>query len=155
MLTNKGKYGLKALVHLARHEPQDFVLVSEIATARGIPRKFLEAIMTELRNAGYVVSRKGKAGGYRLSRSASQIRIGSVIRTLEGTLAPIGCASKNRYEPCEDCDEAICEVRRLMIDVRQAICDVLDTRNLAELSAQAALLALVDEPCPEPEPATL
>lgn len=147
MLTNKGKYGLKALVFLARREPEQLALVSEIASSRGIPRKFLEAIMTDLRNAGFLSSRKGKTGGYRLAKPASEIRIGSVIRALDGPLAPIPCASKSNYQRCEDCDEESCEVRWLMVDVRQAICDVLDTRSLAELSAQAGLLALIDEPC--------
>lgn len=147
MLTNKGKYGLKALVFLARREPEQLALVSEIAASRGIPRKFLEAIMTDLRNAGFLSSRKGKTGGYRLAKPASEIRIGSVIRALDGPLAPIPCASKSNYQRCEDCDEESCEVRWLMVDVRQAICDVLDTRSLAELSVQAGLLALIDEPC--------
>jgi Rrf2 family protein len=148
MLTNKGKYGLKALVYLSRLEPDELALSSEIAEARDIPRKFLETILVELRNGGFVTSRKGKSGGYRLARAAGDIRVGSIIRTLDGTLAPISCASKSNYQKCDDCDESQCEVRRLMAEVRQAICDVLDMRSLAELSAQAQLLLLVDEPCP-------
>lgn len=148
MLTNKGKYGLKALVYLSNLETDELALVSEIAAARAIPRKFLETIMSDLRNAGFISSRKGKSGGYRLARPATEIKIGSVIRALDGPLAPIPCASQSRYQKCEDCDESLCEVRRIMIDVRQAICDVLDHRTLAEVRAQAQLLQLVDIPCP-------
>lgn len=147
MLSNKGKYALKALVHLSRQPAGQLALVSDIAHARRIPRKFLEAIMTELRDKGFVLSRKGKSGGYRLALPAVDIRLGAVIRALDGPLAPHRCASRSHYQPCADCTEELCEIRRLMIEVRQAICDVLDQRTLAELSAQATLLELVDEPC--------
>lgn len=148
MLSKKGKYALKALVYLSDLEPGLLGGVSDIAEARAIPRKFLETILVELRNGGFVVSRKGKAGGYKLARPAAEISIGSVIRTIDGPLAPIACASRSRYEPCEDCDESVCEVRHLMIEVRQSICDVLDTRSLADLRAQASLAGLIEVPCP-------
>ena len=88
MLTRKGKYGLKALVHLAHLPPGNLAFISEIAVANNIPKKFLDAILGELRNAGFVQSRKGKEGGYRLSRPAAEIKIGHVIRVLDGPLAP-------------------------------------------------------------------
>ena len=133
MLTRKGKYGLKALVHLARMPAGQLAFVSEIAAANNIPKKFLDAILGELRNAGFVQSRKGKDGGYRLARPAAEIRIGHVVRVLDGPLAPIPCASRTQYQPCEDCDEAKCEVRHLMLEVRQAVAKVLDSRSLAEM----------------------
>src|SRR5690606_33197714 len=85
------------------------------------------------RNAGFVQSRKGKDGGYRLARPAADIRIGHVVRVLDGPLAPIPCASRTRYERCEDCDEATCQVRHMMLDVRQAIAEILDNRSLAQM----------------------
>ncbi|MGO4739756.1 Rrf2 family transcriptional regulator [Bosea sp. 2KB_26] len=147
MLSRKAKYGLKALAYLALSDNAVLQQPGTIAAARNIPRKFLEGILVELRNAGFVASHKGRAGGYRLARPAAEIRLGSVIRHLDGALAPIPCASRSRYEPCPDCDEPKCEVRRVMIEVRQAICDVLDHRSLADLSAQLELGLLVDIPC--------
>lgn len=133
MLTRKGKYGLKALVHLAYLPEGQLAFVNDIAAANNIPKKFLDTILGELRNAGFVQSRKGKAGGYRLGRAASEIKVGHVLRILGGPLAPFACASRTRYEPCEDCDEATCQVRHMMLEVRQAIAGVLDNRSLAEM----------------------
>lgn len=133
MLTRKGKYGLKALIHLARLPAGQLAFVNDIATANSIPKKFLDAILGELRNAGFVQSRKGKDGGYRLARSATDIKVGHVVRVLDGPLAPFPCASSTRYEPCEDCDEATCEVRHMMREVRHAIAGVLDNRSLAQM----------------------
>lgn len=133
MLTRKGKYGLKALIHLSRLPPGQLAFVSDIAVTNTIPKKFLDAILGELRNAGIVQSRKGKDGGYRLARLADEIMIGEVVRVLDGPLAPISCASASRYEPCHDCDEATCQVRRMMMDVRRAIAEVLDHRSLAQM----------------------
>lgn len=133
MLTRKGKYGLKALIHLARIPAGELALVGDIAAENRIPKKFLDAILGELRNAGFVTSRKGKGGGYRLARAPEAIPIGDVVRTLDGPLAPIACASRTRYERCEDCDEATCRVRRVMIEVREAIAAVLDGRSLADM----------------------
>ena len=86
-----------------------------------------------MRNAGFVQSRKGKEGGYRLARPASEIKIGHVVRVLDGPLAPIACASRTRYQRCDDCDEATCQVRHMMLEVRQAIAEVLDNRSLAAM----------------------
>ena len=126
MLTKKGKYGLKALVHLSGLPVGQLAFVNDIAVANNIPKKFLDAILGELRNAGFVQSRKGKEGGYRLARPASEIKIGHVVRVLDGPLAPIPCASRTQYQRCEDCDEATCQVRHMMLEVRQAIAEVLD-----------------------------
>lgn len=137
MLTRKGKYGLKALVDLSSRPEGQLAFVNDIAKRNNIPKKFLDAILVELRNAGFVQSRKGKEGGYRLARPAEEIRVGHVIRVLDGPLAPFPCASRTRYEPCEDCDEATCQVRHMMLDVRNAIAEVLDNRSLAEMRDMA------------------
>lgn len=133
MLTKKGKYGLKALLHLADLPVGQLAFVNDIATANNIPKKFLDAILGELRNAGFVQSRKGKDGGYRLARPAADIRVGHVVRVLDGPLAPLSCASHTGYQRCEDCDEATCQVRRIMMDVRKAIAEVLDNQSLAQM----------------------
>ncbi|MBN9072276.1 MAG: Rrf2 family transcriptional regulator [Rhizobiales bacterium] len=133
MLTRKGKYGLKALVHLAHLPPGTLAFVSDIAVSNNIPKKFLDAILGELRNAGFVQSRKGKVGGYRLARPATEIKIGHVIRVLDGPLAPFPCASRTQYQRCDDCDEATCQVRHMMLEVRTAIAAVLDSRSLADM----------------------
>lgn len=136
MLTMKGKYGLKAMVHLAGSEPGRPVLVNDIAERNAIPRKFLDAILADLRNAGFVQSKKGKGGGFILAQPPAEIRIGHVIRVLDGPLAPLPCASKTAYRRCQDCsDETQCAVRLMMIEVRNAISTVLDNRTLAEMRA--------------------
>jgi Rrf2 family protein len=136
MLTMKGKYGLKAMVHLAGAEPGRPVLVNDIAEKNAIPRKFLDAILADLRNAGFVQSKKGKGGGFILARSPAEIRIGHIIRVLDGPLAPLPCASKTAYRRCQDCsDEGQCTVRLMMIEVRNALSTVLDGRTLAEMRA--------------------
>ncbi|MGC4025543.1 MAG: Rrf2 family transcriptional regulator [Mesorhizobium sp.] len=133
MLTRKGKYGLKAMIDLASLPAGQLAVISDIAKRNSIPKKFLDAILVELRNAGFVQSRKGKEGGYRLARPAEEIRVGHVVRVLDGPLAPFPCASRTRYEPCDDCDEETCQVRHMMLDVRNAIAEVLDNRTLLEM----------------------
>ena len=102
MLTRKGKYGLKALVHLAGLPEGQLAFVTDIAEANNIPKKFLDAILGDLRRAGFVRSKTGKDGGYMLARSPEDIRVGHVIRVLDGPLAPIACASRTAYQRCDD-----------------------------------------------------
>jgi Rrf2 family protein len=135
MLTKKGKYGLKALVDLARLETGETAFVNEIATRNNIPKKFLDTILLDLRKAGILRSKKGPSGGYCLSRPASDIYIGQVIRTLDGPLAPIRCASRTAFEACDDCsDPEGCHVRRSMSDVRDAVAFVLDNMTLEQFA---------------------
>lgn len=138
MLTNKGKYGLKAMVHLARLAPGTMVQSAEIAAAETISKKFLDAILLDLRNAGFVRSKKGPGGGYTLARDASEIVVGAVVRALDGPLAPIACASRTAYQPCDDCgDLAACAVRLTMLEVRDAMAAVLDRMSLAEMAKRS------------------
>ncbi|WP_337267532.1 RrF2 family transcriptional regulator [Oryzifoliimicrobium ureilyticus] len=133
MLTKKGKYGLKALVDLARLEQGETAFINDIATRNNIPKKFLDTILLELRNVGILRSKKGPGGGYSLSRPPSEIRIGHVVRTLDGPLAPIRCASRTAYEACDDCsDPETCQVRLSMTEVRDAISDILDNMTLEQ-----------------------
>jgi len=136
MLTAKGKYGLKALVHLATREPGETTQAVEIADANNIPKKFLDAILGELRNAGVIYSRKGPGGGYMLARAAGEIKLGQIIRAMDGPLAPIGCASRTAYQPCRDCKSVrSCAVRFAMTKVRDAMSEVLDRMTIADMVA--------------------
>jgi len=137
MLTKKGKYGLKALVDLARLGPGETSFVTEIAVRNNIPKKFLDTILLELRNTGILRSKKGPNGGYSLSKPATEIRIGQVIRALDGPLAPIRCASRTAFEACDDCaDPETCQVRLSMTEVRDAIAMILDNMSLEEFVAK-------------------
>jgi Rrf2 family protein len=134
MLTNKGKYGLKALIALAKLPPGETLFSGEIALANNIPKKFLDTILLELRNAGIVRSKKGPTGGYSLSRPASEIRVGHAVRVIDGPLAPIRCASRTAFEACDDCpDPAACLVRKSMTEVRDAVAEILDNMTLERL----------------------
>ena len=134
MLTNKGKYGLKALVDLARHPDSSPHQVLDIAQRNNISKKFLDAILLDLKNAGFLRSKKGRGGGYSLARAPDEIRIGAVIRVLDGPIAPIGCARRTAFEPCEDCqDFDSCAVRLLMTEVRNAMARILDSTTLNDL----------------------
>ncbi|MBS7539530.1 RrF2 family transcriptional regulator [Ancylobacter lacus] len=136
MLTNRGKYGLKAMLYLAQQPPGTSLGGQEIADANNIPKKFLDAILLDLRNAGMLRSRKGPGGGYTLARSIDEIRVGHIIRVLDGPLAPIGCASKSAYAPCQDCrDVASCAVRITMTKVRDAMSEILDRMSLKDMKA--------------------
>ena len=132
MLSNKAKYGLKALIHLAKADGQ--CLAGDMAAANNIPRKFLDAILVELRNAGILNSSTGKGGGYHLARPAEKITVGQIIRILDGPLAPIACASRTAYQRCKDCpDENACAIRDVMLDVRDSIALILDRTSIASL----------------------
>ena len=135
MLSKKAKYGLKALIYLAAQPVDRSVLIADIANQERIPKKFLDMILLEMRNANILTSRKGKGGGYALALPPERIVIGSVVRLLDGPLAPVPCVSKTAYRRCDDCtSEETCRIRRLMGRVRDAIADVLDTTTLADLS---------------------
>lgn len=134
MLSQKARYALRALLRLARQDDDALVLIADLADEEKIPRKFLEAILVELRKHGLLDSKRGKAGGYRLAREPSAITLGEVIRILDGPLAPLPCASRTAFRPCDDCtDVETCSVRWVMRDVRDAIAAVLDHRTLADV----------------------
>jgi Rrf2 family protein len=138
MLTNRGKYGLKAMVQLASLEAGQTMQAVEIAEANAIPKKFLDAILMDLRKAGFVRAQKGPGGGYALAHAPQEIQVGAIIRALDGPLAPIACASRTAYKPCEDCiNPEFCSVRLIMADVRDAMAQVLDGMTLAQMASRA------------------
>jgi Rrf2 family protein len=134
-LSKKGEYALRSLINLgfAEESGRTLVQVSELADKEQLPFKFLEAIMNALKENGFVKSERGKYGGFRLSRPASTITLGSVVRAIDGPLAPIRCVSQSAYEPCSCPDETHCGLRMLMLDVRNAISGILDRYTLADV----------------------
>ena len=138
MLSSKAKYGLKAMVYLVRHEAEGPALIMNIATAERLPKKFLDVILLELKNNGLLISKKGKGGGYSLAKPANSIRVGDIVRILDGPLAPVPCVSRLSYRRCEDCvSEERCAVRIVMQEVRDAIAAVLDTMTLAQMAVNS------------------
>jgi len=137
MLTNKAKYGLRAMCALHGSDSR-WLQARAIAKRANVPEKFLEAILVDLRKAGFVESRRGHLGGHALARPAGQIMVGDLIRAIDGPLAPVRCASMSAYEPCSDCaDPEHCAVRELMRETRAALSGVLDTCSLAALTERA------------------
>ncbi|HEY3042890.1 MAG TPA: Rrf2 family transcriptional regulator [Vicinamibacterales bacterium] len=137
MLSRKSKYGLKALLVLAQEAGRGPVLISELAARDAIPKKFLEAILLELKRHGVVQSRKGKGGGYFLRRKPAEITFGEVIRVLDGPLAAVPCVSRMAYMKCVECvDEQTCGVRLAMKEVRDATAGILDNTTLADVNAR-------------------
>jgi len=139
MLSKKSKYGLKALLALAEEEGRGPVQASELAERQRLPKKFLEAILLELKRHGLLQSKKGRGGGYVLNRKPGDITLGQVIRILNGPLALVPCVSQTAYMKCEECvDEETCGVRLAMKEVRDATAQILDNTTLQALNAQVA-----------------
>src|SRR5271163_5115354 len=103
MLSRKSKYALKAMLVLTEEYGKDALLISDIAEREKIPKRFLELILLELKNHGILRSKKGKGGGYTLSKPPDLLSVGLVMRMLEGPLAPLPCVSKTAYEKCVEC----------------------------------------------------
>jgi Rrf2 family protein len=139
MLTNKTRYALKALIALAAQQDKGTVSIADISEKEGIPRKFLELILLEMKNLGILQSKRGKAGGYALAKSPDSITLGYVVRVLEGPLAPVPCVSQTAYRKCDDClDEQVCGLRLIMKDVRDAVASILDSTTLADVLKRMA-----------------
>ena len=126
------------MLYLSGHVGRGPISVAEIADAERIPRKFLEAIMLDLKRTGVLQSKKGQGGGYVLGRKPAEITVGQVIRTLDGPLALVPCVSQTAYARCADCvDEATCGVRLAMKQVRDATARILDHTSLTALNARS------------------
>jgi Rrf2 family protein len=146
MLSQKAKYALRALLMLAEYSQTDMVMIADIAERENVPRKFLEAILVDLRKRGLLDSRRGKYGGYRLAKPADAISFGEIIRIVDGPLAPLPCASKTGFRPCDDCTDAnSCSVRWLMLQVRDATAEILDNCSLADALKHRQATGLLPE----------
>ena len=134
MLSKKAKYALKALFVLTENKERSSMMIGEIAAKEAIPKKFLEAILLDLKNHGVLYSKRGKAGGYLLLKEPEKITIGLIIRIIDGPLAQVPCASQTAYMPCEECrDVATCSIRLVMRQVRDATASILDNITLADV----------------------
>ena len=134
-LTKRGEYALRALIDLAiaREAGRDLLPLKEVAARENIPLPFLEQIFAQLREAGIVDGKRGKHGGFFLARPPTNIFMGEIVRLIDGPLAPIACVSQTAYKKCSCPDEDHCGLRLLMLDVRNAIADILDRYSLAQV----------------------
>ncbi|MEK6782683.1 MAG: Rrf2 family transcriptional regulator [Bacteroidota bacterium] len=134
MLSKKCKYAIHALVYLAERYQQGPVHIQDIAEHQHIPKKFLEAILLELRNAKILHSKKGKGGGYYLYRKPEDVNLMEIMRLMDGAIAMLPCVSLNYYEPCEECrDEKNCGIRDVFIGVRDDTLKILSESTLAQI----------------------
>jgi len=139
MISQKAKYAVKALAYLAQRTPGDTVQIEEIAESAAIPRKFLEHILLDLKRKGIVASRRGRAGGYVLIKQPAELSIGSILRAIDGPMAPVPCISRTAYRRCPDCtDEKTCVVRNLFADAYSATLLLMDGTTLADGLREAA-----------------
>ena len=135
MLQRKTKYAIKALLTLAKQYKENRPMrISEISQKEGIPRKFLEAIMVELKNHGLVASKMGATGGYYLIMHPAEIMLSNVIRLTKGPISLLPCVSLNFYEPCAECvSEEVCGLRNVILEVRDASLQILSKTSLADI----------------------
>jgi Rrf2 family transcriptional regulator, cysteine metabolism repressor len=131
-LSTRSQYGLRALFSLARMRPREPISLKRIADENAIPFKYLEQLFIQLRRAGLIEASPGVKGGYYLARPAGDIRLGEVIRALDGTIAPVNCVSRIAYSPCTCPDEDGCPLRKAMEEVRTAIVEVIDRKTIAD-----------------------
>ncbi len=135
-LSRRSEYGLRALVDLVHNDGAGPVALGVLAKRNNLPPKFLEQIMATLKHGGIVRTTLGAHGGYAMAADASAVTIGRVIRLLDGALAPVPCVSLRYYERCSCPDEATCPLRDVMVDVRDAMLEILDKETITELAAR-------------------
>jgi Rrf2 family protein len=136
MLTMKTKYALRALSVLANAEPGSPVLIGDISEQEGIPLKFLQLILRELRQHGLLRSRKGRGGGYALAKPAAEITIAGLLRIVDGPIAPVPCLSKTQYARCDGCkSEESCGIRLMLMSVHEGTVRMYERMTLADLAS--------------------
>jgi len=144
MLSKKTKYALKAMTVLARNHGKGPMLISTISEQENIPKKFLENILLELKNAGMLASKKGAGGGYYLLKPPDTIMLSDIIRLMGGPIALVPCVSLNFYEPCEECkDELTCGIRQVALRVRDASLEILAKTSIKDLAEKEDSLILM------------
>ena len=138
MISQRARYAFKAMVALARAEPGRGLNIRELCAQENLPRKFIEQILATLRSAGYISSRRGRDGGYELLKPADLIHIGSLLRLVDGPIAPLTCLSRTAYKRCDDCrSEATCELRIAFDKPYADYLARLENTTLAEVMEQA------------------
>lgn len=134
MLSHKAKYALRALLALAEGYGRGPILIAELAQRERIPKKFLELILLDFKNKGFLQSKKGKGGGYALAKSPTMITVGQVLRAVDGPIALIPCVSQTAYVRCVECpEETTCGIRLVMKEVRDATARIVDRTSLADV----------------------
>jgi len=134
MLSKKAKYAINALVNLARKLDQGPILISQISEQENIPKKFLEAILLDLKNAGILNSKKGKGGGYYLIKKPEDVNLATVVRLFDGAIALLPCVSFKYYERCDECkDEETCGIRNVFMEVKDETVNILKRNSLADI----------------------
>jgi Rrf2 family protein len=141
MLTSRAKYAIRASIALADQAAGGgWTSAGELAEAADVPRKFLEAILTQLRGEGLVESRRGPAGGHRLVLAPTQVSVADVIRSIDGPVAMTPCASATAFRACDDCvDYETCRIRYVMREARDAAAAVLERWTLADFARSSEL----------------
>lgn len=139
-LSLRGEYALRAMLVLGLNYEQPVVRIQTISDQQNIPKRFLEQILNDLKSGGFVQSRRGVAGGYRLARRPEQITVASIVRHVEGALAPVSCVSEKFYEKCSCPDKSRCAIRSVMKEVREAIVSIVERVTVAELCLRAKKL---------------
>ena len=135
MLSKKTKYGLKALIYIAKQDSTIPVLISDISVKEQIPKKFLEAILLDLKKFDILGSKKGKGGGYYLLKDPKTVTAATLIRVLDGPIAMLPCVSLNYYEKCDDCPhEEVCSLNKFMAEVRDNTLELLAHKSLYDLT---------------------
>ena len=138
MLSQKARYALHALIVLAEHTGDAPMQIADVAEEARVPRKFLEAILLDLKKRGIVKSTRGRSGGYLLGKPARDITFADVIREMDGPLALAPCVSVTAYSKCDDCvDEATCAIRKVLLAARDATAQVLESRTIAQAAVAA------------------
>jgi Rrf2 family protein len=146
MLSQRTRYAIRALQHLADRHGQGPVQLVEISEKQNIPAKFLTVILSEMKRAGLVETLRGKEGGYWLSKPPADITYGMIVRLTRGSLALVPCASRRAYEKCKNCiDESVCQLHRVMLAVRDETAKILDrvtleSGNVEMIEAEVAQL---------------
>lgn len=143
MLSSRAKYATRALLDLTFRFDGAPVHLQEIAERQNIPQKFLEQILLSLKRMGFVQSRKGPGGGYTLAKSPSEITLGTVVRAIDGPLAPISCVSQTGYMECGCPEPESCGLRQAWQQARDALAAVLDNTTFADLRDRQENLKVV------------
>lgn len=137
MLSKKTKYAIKALVILGKNADKPPMQISKIAELEHIPKKFLEQILLDMRNAGFLYSKKGAGGGYALNKDPKEIFLVQIMRITDGPIAMLPCASLNFYHKCDEChQETTCGIRDVFVEVRDASLKILTETSIADVIAR-------------------
>ncbi len=130
-LSMRTDYALRALFTLVEHYGGDPIPIIELARRNDVPKRFLEHIMLDLKEGGWVSSTAGKRGGYRLAKRPDKITMGEVVRHFDGYLAPIACVSVTDYRRCSQ--ESVCRFRRVLLQARNVVADLMDRATLQDV----------------------